>query len=69
MFEKLTPRERVLVYVVGTIVPVALVVVVGLWFFNSLNQNKIDRAALTTQIGDAEYEMGVGKKADRRRAY
>ena len=69
MFEKLTPRERVLVYVVGTIVPVALVAVVGLWFFNSLNQNKIDRAALTTQIGDAEYEMGVGKKADRRRAY
>lgn len=69
MFEKLTPRERVLVYAVGTILPIALIAIVGLWFFNSLNQNKIDRASLITQISDAEYDMGVGKKADRRRAY
>ncbi len=69
MFENLTPRERVLVYVIGTILPIALVAVVGLWFFNSLNQNKTDREALITQISDAEYEMGIAKKADRRRAY
>jgi hypothetical protein len=69
MFEKLTPRERVLVYAVGLLVPIALVAGVGLWFFNSLSQNDTDRAALITNIGDAEYEMALGKKADLRRAY
>jgi hypothetical protein len=69
MFEKLTPRERVLVYVVGTILPIAFVAVVGLWFYNSINQNDIDRESLATKIGEEEYKMGVAKKADRRRAY
>lgn len=69
MFEKLTPRERVLVYVIGTILPIAFVAVVGLWFYNSINQNDIDREALATKIGEEEYKMGVAKKADRRRAY
>lgn len=69
MFEKLTPRERVLVYVIGTILPIAFVAVVSLWFYNSINQNDIDREALATKIGEEDYKMGVAKKADRRRAY
>ena len=69
MFDKLTPREKVLVYVVGTIVPIALVAVVGLWFINSLSQNDIDRAAVAKKISDEEYKMAIAKKADRRRAY
>jgi hypothetical protein len=69
MFEKLTPRERKLAYVISGLLPIAILFIGVFSFIKKYNTNEMRETALTEQVNDEEYRMEKKIRANRRRAF
>ena len=69
MFEKLTPRERKLAYVVSALLPIAIVFIGVVSFIKADQTNGIKESALAQQIKDEQFRVAQKIKANKRRVF
>lgn len=69
MFEKMTPRERILASAVGALLPIAILFIGIFWFIGKYNANDVQESAMISQVADEEMRALTAQKASRRRTY
>ena len=69
MFENLSQREKILAALVGSLVPLALLVMITIWFFGQQKDRSTKIDALNTQIKAEQQRMTEALDANQRRLY
>ena len=69
MFENLSQREKILAALVGSLVPLALLVMITIWFFGQQKDRSTKIDALKTQIKAEQQRMTEALDANQRRLY
>ena len=69
MFENLTARERVLAWVVLSLVPITILFMGVFWFISSYNDNNGQVMSLTQQVSEENAKMKAAIRANQRRVY
>ena len=69
MFENLSQREKILAALVGSLVPLALLVMITIWFFGQQKDRSTKIDALNTQIKAEQQRVTEALNANERRLY
>ena len=69
MFENLSQREKVLAGLVGSLVPLALLAMILLWFFGQQSARTAQIDGLTKQIKQEKQRVDEAMSANQRRLY
>jgi len=69
MFENMTPLERKLALVVGSLLPIVILFVAFIWFMDRYDANDAQIDNLTAQVNEQEDKLKRGRNASDRRGY
>lgn len=69
MFENLTARERILAWIVLSLVPICILFFGIFWFIGRYNDNNAEFMSLTAQVSDEEAKQNEAIRATQRRRY
>ena len=69
MFDNLSQREKILAVLVGSLVPLAMIVMISIWFFAQLSARSDRIDGLTAQIKEEKQRVTEALDANQRRLY
>ena len=69
MFENMSPREKMLVWVVGATLPIVVLFMAFFWFMDRYDANDAKIDELTAKVEEQDDKLERGKNASSRRNY